>query len=82
MIIYLIHNFDDIPSEVLEYNPVIINEGNYKEKKDAYKIKGRFAARKTPFIGIIDDDNTLIKGFYSEASSNVFKDFLEYEKQK
>ena len=50
MKIYLIHNFDDIPSEVLEYEPIIINEGNFKEKKDAYKIKGRFAARKTPFI--------------------------------
>ena len=82
MNVYLIHNFDDIPSEVLAYKPIIINEGNYKEKKEAYKIKGRFAARKTPFIGIINDDNILIKGFYSEASDNVFKDFLEYEKQK
>ena len=33
-------------------------------------------------IQIIDENGKIQKGFYSEASTNVFKDFIDYEKCK
>lgn len=80
---YIIINGQEIPSEILELSDIqIIDEGTLKGKKEAYKIKGKFAARMTPFIGIIDENGKIQKGFYSEASTNVFKDFIDYEKCK
>lgn len=80
---YIIINSQTIPSEILELSDIqIIDEGTLKGKKEAYKIKSKFAARMTPFIGIIDEDGKIQKGFYSEASTNVFKDFIDYEKCK
>ena len=42
------------------------NESHYKEKKKAYKLKGGFSARLTPFILFKDDEHTI--PFYSESS--------------
>ena len=36
-----------------------IDEGTIKGKKEAYKIKGQFAARQTPFIGLFKKDKVL-----------------------
>lgn len=45
---------------------IAYNEDIFNEKKKSYKIKGHFAARATPFCGIIKGAK-IIKGFYSEA---------------
>lgn len=45
--------------------------------KQSYKVKGSFAARQTPFIGMFDGGN-IYKGFYSEASDNAIDDFIDY----
>lgn len=77
--IFVVHSgkFVQIP-ESDAYEVTYINETTTKGKKQAYKVKGHFAARQTPFIGVYDEDNKGIKGFYSEDSFNVFEDFKEW----
>ena len=55
----------------------IYDEGSYKEKKQAYKLKSSCGARKTPFAAVFDRDE-LIKAFYTEADSNIIKSLTEY----
>lgn len=83
MDIYVIYNDDkqleriresDIKTDSLFH---FIDERNFKSKKEAYKIKGHFASRLSPFIGIYKNDKA-IKGFYSEASDDVISDLIEY----
>lgn len=40
---------------------------HYKERKKAFKIKGSCSARENPFLAVYDDNDTLIKAFYTEA---------------
>ena len=79
---FIIHNNPDVETVInskqladIEIN--FIDEGTLKGKKEARTIKGKFAARLTPFIGILDEDK-LIKGFYSEASKDVINDFINW----
>jgi hypothetical protein len=53
------------------------DEGSYKEKKLAYKLKSSCGARKTPFAAVFDGDE-LIKAFYTEVDSNIIKSLIEY----
>lgn len=53
------------------------DEGSYKEKKLAYKLKASCGARKTPFAAVFDGDE-LIKAFYTEADPNIIKSLIEY----
>lgn len=59
------------------------NESHYKEKKKAYRIKGGYSARKTPFMLLTTDGGEFIKAFYSEddgCTSDKFKNFItKYE---
>lgn len=43
------------------------NEELYTDRKKSFKVKGHFAARQTPFVGVFKDTKG-IKGFYSEAN--------------
>lgn len=45
------------------------HEGLFKERKKAFKIKGGFSARHTPFAVLINNDSEPITAFYSEAST-------------
>ena len=42
------------------------NENDYHEKKKAFRIKGGYSARMTPFMLLLTDDKKYIKAFYSE----------------
>lgn len=42
------------------------SESHYKEKKKAYKLKGGFSARMTPFVLFKDNEHTI--PFYSESN--------------
>lgn len=42
------------------------NENDYHERKKAFKLKGGFSARMTPFMLLLTDNNEYIKAFYSE----------------
>lgn len=48
------------------------DEGSFKEKKLAYKVKGACAAKLTPFIAVYKDEE-LIKAFYSETGEDVIE---------
>lgn len=52
------------------------NESLYKERKKAFKIKGGFSARATPFAVLYNDENKAIKAFYSEDSSCTLDNIL------
>lgn len=55
----------------------LFDEGSYKEKKQAYKIKASCRARMTPFVAVYEGDE-LIKAFYSEADKDVLNSLINY----
>ena len=48
-------------------------------KKESYKIKGPFAARKNPFIVVYDNEDNFLKAFYSEKR-NACQQFIDFYK--
>ena len=48
-----------------------INVNTVKGKKESYKIKSRWGAKLNPFIELYDDENKIIKVFYSEKQNAV-----------
>lgn len=58
---------------VLEYGAY--NESHYKEKKKAYKLKGGYSARETPFA--LYRDNTHTIPFYSESNDCTLDNIKE-----
>lgn len=59
------------------------NEDLYNERTKAFKTKGHFAARMTPFCGVFRD-GVAISGFYSEDNSCQLEKIKQYliEKSK
>lgn len=55
----------------------LIDEGSFKEKKIAFKLKASCGARLTPFIAVYEKDE-LIKAFYTEADDNIIKSLIAY----
>lgn len=55
----------------------LFDEGSYKEKKQAYKLKASCGARMTPFVAVYDGDE-LVKAFYTEADDDVLKSLINY----
>lgn len=43
------------------------NENFLKERKKAFGLKGKYAARKLPFAAISTDEDKSLKAFYSEV---------------
>ena len=56
---FCLENFPEIKVE--KYN-----ENNYHEKKKAFRLKGGYSARMTPFMLLLTNDKKYIKAFYSE----------------
>lgn len=52
--------------EDFDYEFLTFDEEHYKEKKEAFKIKGSLGARLTPFCAIYKNKE-IMKAFYSEA---------------
>ena len=48
-----------------------INANTVKGKKESYKIKSHWGAKLNPFIELYDDENKIIKVFYSEKQNAV-----------
>lgn len=46
-------------------------------KKDAYKLKSEWGARKSPFALVCDKDNP-IKAFYSEADNDIINSLINF----
>lgn len=62
------------------------HEGLFKERKKAFKLKGGFSARKSPFAVLSDVDDKIIKVFYSESNDctyeniiNTLNEYVPYE---
>ena len=48
-----------------------INVNTVKGKKESYKVKSHWGAKLNPFIELYDDENKIIKLFYSETQNAV-----------
>lgn len=48
-----------------------INVNTVKGKKESYKVKSHWGAKLNPFIELYDDENKIIKVFYSEKQNAV-----------
>lgn len=79
-----IHNIKDIIDELnqrhIKYE---LFDNNYsKDKKKGYKVKGAFSARLDPFMGVYDDNDKPIKGFYSEVSECTLSNLIKFLDEK
>ncbi len=54
----------------IDYNTI---EG----KKEAYKIKSHWSAKKNPFV-VVKEGEKIIKVFYSEQNGNAIQDLINY----
>lgn len=65
-------DFFQATSELLKNNyPQVTlsgyNESAFKSRNKAFKLKGGWSARMTPFVLITDEEGNPLKAFYSEA---------------
>ena len=58
-----------------------IDEGSLKGKKEAFKLKGAWGARMTPFVAIFEGEE-IVKAFYSEADKDVIGTLINYLKHE
>lgn len=60
------------------YSIEFYNEDHHKEKKKSIIIKASCGARLLPFCSVYDQNEELIKGFYSEVDECTFAHIGEY----
>lgn len=48
-----------------------INYNSLKGRKEAYKVKSHWGARKNPFVVVKDDNDSILKIFYSETDNAI-----------
>ncbi len=83
LILYICYNDSchEFPNKVKNLYPdlniVTYDETHYKEKKKAYKIKGGYSARMTPFMLLLDN-NKYMKAFYSEDNGCTIDKLTEF----
>jgi hypothetical protein len=54
--------------------PIFINFIDFNSingRKEAYRIKGKWAARANPFVEVLDDEDKVLRCFYSENQSAI-----------
>lgn len=54
-----------------------IDDSSLIGRKEAWKLKGQFAARLTPFIAVYEGEKP-IKAFYSETGEDVIESLIKY----
>lgn len=75
LILYVCYNdkSKELPQQIQDKYPelkvISYDENHYAEKKKAYKIKGGYSARMTPFMLLLGEDKSYKKAFYSEDNS-------------
>jgi hypothetical protein len=88
-ILYVCYNDScrELPNKIRELYPeievVAYDENHYKEKKKAYKIKGGYSARATPFMLLLGKNKEYLKAFYSEDNGctiDKLTQFINYIK--
>lgn len=62
--------------------PIFINyidSTTFKGKKESFKVKSHWGAIKNPFVLLKDNEDKVIKVFYSDAKgSNAIQQFIDY----
>lgn len=53
------------------------HEELFSERKKAFKLKGGYSARHTPFAILIDDNLEPVKAFYSESNECTFEEIIK-----
>ncbi len=75
LILYVCYNdaSKELPIQIQDKYPelkvISYDETHYAEKRKAYKIKGGYSARMTPFMLLLGDDKSYKKAFYSEDNN-------------
>lgn len=80
--VYIVYNDDnqlENLGDTFKVSPFFhfIDDRTSEGRKDAFSLKSQFGAKKTPFIMCYDKDKP-VKGFWSEASTNVVKECIKY----
>lgn len=81
--VFIVYNDPSVEKRVKEANikssPFIhfIDEETLKGKKEAFKLKGAWGARMTPFAAVFEGEE-IIKAFYSEADNDIIKSLIDY----
>lgn len=61
-----------------ELKVISYNENHYAEKKKAYKVKGGYSARMTPFMVLLGKDKSFKKAFYSEDNGCTLENLQQW----
>lgn len=83
LILYVCYNDNskELPNQIQDKHPelkvISYDENHYTEKRKAYKIKGGYSARMTPFMLLLQDDKTFIRAFYSEDNGCTLNNLEE-----
>lgn len=81
--VYIVYNDDNVlerlGGSVIKEPPFFhfIDDRTYRGKKDSFKLKGSWGARKTPFAVCMKGDK-VVKVFYSEAETDVINSLIKY----
>lgn len=82
----LVQNLKSIIEEFPMISLETYQEEIFKERKKAFKLKGAFSARQTPFAALYDNKKVPVIVFYSESNDCTFeniisklKEFIAYE---
>ena len=54
-----------------------IDDRTRKGRRDAWKVKNKFAAKLSPFAVVYEDDKP-IKAFYTEADNDIVSSLIDY----
>ena len=65
-----------IPSKYTFIKLESYQEEVFKERKKAFKLKGSYSARKSPFAVLIDNDNVVVHAFYTESGDCTFENII------
>lgn len=74
------HLVDELKKVLSKYPLVELQTyhgGLFKERKNAFKLKGGFSARHTPFAVLINNDSEPVMAFYSEANTCTIDKILK-----
>lgn len=80
--VYIVYNNDDTIKgigDTFKVSPFFhfIDSRTLKGRKEAFKLKGKFAAKLDPFAVCMNKD-TAVKAFYTEADSDIIKSLINY----
>lgn len=72
----------DVDRIINDINRIIyihrIDPNTREGKKEAYELKSHWASRKNPFICINNDEDKVIKCFYSETGDDIINSCINY----